>query len=154
MQSVDDRHMARMIVLQKLFERYFKTEDISKGFDNEFTNEDLLTVNESSGKYDKKLADQLLHGTIKYAVKADAIIEKLAPAWPIDQINKVDLQILRIAIFEGFISKITPKKVSIDEAVELAKEFGGKPSANFVNGVLGTLLSKETKFNKLLKANK
>lgn len=53
--------------------------------------------------------------------------------------KKVDLQILRIAIFEGFIGKLTPPKVAIDEAIELAKEFGGQASDKFVNGVLGAL---------------
>jgi len=58
----------------------------------------------------------------------------------------VDLQILRIAIYEGFIGKITPPKVSIDEAIEIAKDFGGESSSKFVNGVLGAIyeLNKET----------
>jgi N utilization substance protein B len=57
----------------------------------------------------------------------------------------VDLQILRMAIYEGFISKITPPKVAIDEAIEIAKEFGGETSSKFVNGVLGAIY--ETKGN-------
>lgn len=147
----DKRHTSRIIILQKLFERYFRTGDISRPVDNEFSNEDLLNIEEGETKYDKKLADELLKGTIKYIKKADNIITLLAPEWPLEQINKVDLQILRMAIYEGFIAKITPPKVVINEAVELAKEFGGKPSGNFVNGVLGTLMQNETKYNKYLK---
>lgn len=147
----DKRHTSRIIILQKLFERYFRTGDISRPVDNEFSNEDLLNIEEGEAKYDKKLADELLKGTIKYIKKADNVITLLAPEWPLEQINKVDLQILRMAIYEGFIAKITPPKVVINEAVELAKEFGGKPSGNFVNGVLGTLMQNETKYNKYLK---
>lgn len=147
----DKRHTSRIIILQKLFERYFRTGDISRPVDNEFSNEDLLNIEEGETKYDKKLADELLKGTIKYIKKADNVITLLAPEWPLEQINKVDLQILRMAIYEGFIAKITPPKVVINEAVELAKEFGGKPSGNFVNGVLGTLMQNETKYNKYLK---
>jgi N utilization substance protein B len=58
-------------------------------------------------------------------------------------INKVDLQILRLAIFEAFISEINPTKVVINEAIDLAKEFGGGPSGKFVNGVLGNLINNE-----------
>jgi transcription antitermination protein NusB len=61
-----------------------------------------------------------------------------------NQIKKIDIEILRIAIFEGFIAKITPPKVAIDEAIELAKDFGGDPSSKFVNGVLGGLYEKRS----------
>lgn len=72
---------------------------------------------------------------------SDKLISKCAPEWPINQINKVDLSILRLAIFE-LTNEKTPKKVVIDEAVELAKEFGAESSSKFVNGVLGTVVSK------------
>ena len=69
----------------------------------------------------------------------DETIKKYAPQWSIDQMKLVDLQILRIAIYEGFLAKITPPKVAIDEAIEIAKEFGGESSGKFVNGVLGAI---------------
>ena len=72
---------------------------------------------------------------------SDKLISECAPEWPISQINKVDLSILRLAIFE-LTNEKTPKKVVIDEAVELAKEFGAESSSKFVNGVLGTVVSK------------
>ena len=74
----------------------------------------------------------------------DKIIETSAPEWPLSQIAKVDLEILRIAIFELFIARNVPPKVAIDEAVELAKEFGGDNSSKFVNGVLGTVVKQMT----------
>lgn len=69
----------------------------------------------------------------------DPLIEKKAPEWPIDKLNKTDLAILRLAIYEMTIEKKQPVKVIIDEAVELAKEIGGENSSSFVNGVLGTI---------------
>ena len=149
----DKRHLARTIVLQKLFERQFRGKNIAQSVNSEFTNEQLASINSDQEGYDTKLADELLKGVIKHISKADNVITKLAPEWPLEQINKTDLQILRIAIFEGFIEEITPKKVTINEAVELAKEFGGGPSGKFVNGVLGNLLKNENKFKRNLKVN-
>jgi N utilization substance protein B len=71
----------------------------------------------------------------------DTKIQQAAPEWPIAQINRVDLAILRLAIFE-LIQKEVPYKVVIDEAVELAKEYGSDSSPKFINGVLGTVLEK------------
>ena len=68
----------------------------------------------------------------------DAKIAVAAPAWPIDKLNRIDLAILRLAVYE-LDNSDTPPKVVIDEAVELAKEFGGESSSSFVNGVLGTI---------------
>lgn len=69
--------------------------------------------------------------------KIDKEIAVSAPEWPISRINKIDLSVLRLAIFELIIEKKEPPKVIIDEAVELAKEFGSENSASFINGVLG-----------------
>lgn len=69
----------------------------------------------------------------------DEKIHKAAPTWPVDKLNKIDLAILRLAIFELEEGKVPPK-VTIDEAVELAKEYGGDNSPSFVNGVLGSIL--------------
>ena len=74
----------------------------------------------------------------------DKLIEKSAPAWPIDNLNKIDLAILRLSIYELLNDK-TPPKVIIDEAVELGKEFGGESSPSFINGVLGTIYQEKFK---------
>lgn len=70
----------------------------------------------------------------------DNMISTIAPEFPIDKINRVDLAILRLSVYEIIIDKTQPKKVIIDEAVELAKEFGGETSASFINGALGKLV--------------
>lgn len=70
----------------------------------------------------------------------DALIAGAAPEWPLPKVAKVDLAILRLAVYELCIQKLAPPKVAIDEAVELAKEFGSDTSASFVNGVLGTIM--------------
>lgn len=72
----------------------------------------------------------------------DKQITLSAPEWPLSRINKIDLAILRLAVFELLVKKTEPVKVVIDEAVELAKEFGSENSASFVNGVLGNILKK------------
>ncbi len=74
--------------------------------------------------------------------KIDKIITQAAPEWPIEQINKVDLTILRLAVWELVIKQKEPPKVIIDEAIELAKTFGSENSPAFVNGVLGTVYKK------------
>lgn len=71
----------------------------------------------------------------------DKLISKAAPDYPLSKISKIDLAILRLAVWE-LLQKTTPYKVTIDEAVELAKEYGGDSSFSFINGALGTILRK------------
>jgi N utilization substance protein B len=87
---------------------------------------------------------EIAKNIIKETKKLNKIIEKSAPTWPIDKINKIDLAILHLAIYE-LSNEDTPPKVVIDEAVELAKEFGSEQSGAFVNGVLGTVYDKISK---------
>lgn len=75
--------------------------------------------------------------------RLDPRIEQTAPEWPLEKLNKTDLAILRLALYELLIEKKEPEKVIIDEAVELAKEIGSEASPSFVNGVLGTIVNKE-----------
>ncbi len=76
--------------------------------------------------------------------QVDKLVEEAAPAWPIDKINKVDLAILREAIFELMVKKSVPSKVVVDEAVEIAKEYGSDSTPGFVNGALGKLIESHT----------
>jgi N utilization substance protein B len=89
------------------------------------------------------LARELAEGVTAHRDQLDALIGRYAPEWPVDQIAIIDRNILRIAIYEIVIGRDTPVKVAINEAVELAKAFGSDSSGRFVNGVLGTLVSKE-----------
>lgn len=115
--ALDPRHQKRREIVKNLFAESFTKQ---AGFDN-------LT---------KKILSQLK--------KIDQKIESAAPAWPINKLNKIDLAVLRLAVFE-LNEEETPPKVVIDEAVELAKEFGGDNSASFINGVLGTIYKNEKK---------
>lgn len=89
---------------------------------------------------DQPCSDELVQKILKKKKGIDRKIASAAPAWPVDKLNRVDLAILELAVFE-LGEKITPPKVIIDEAIELAKEFGSEASSAFVNGVLGTIYS-------------
>ena len=123
----DARHERRVFLMQMLFAHTFEEQD-QQYFDPE------LVADE-----DAKLLTE-----IKLAVPSiDEEIAFHAPERPLSEINRVDLAVMRLIIFESRFQK-TPKKVLVDEAVELAKEFGSETSAKFVNGVLGKILFKET----------
>jgi N utilization substance protein B len=90
---------------------------------------------------DDVFVKQLVKGVLEKRKAIDPIIEKCAPEWPLEQITMVDRNILRLGIFELMFGEYdeTPPKVAINEAIELAKTFGGESSGKFVNGVLGTV---------------
>lgn len=85
---------------------------------------------------------ELVSNILKHKVKIDKLIAGAAPEWPIDKLNKIDLAILRLAVYE-LENGDTPPKVVIDEAVELAKEYGAESSSSFINGVLGTIYKED-----------
>ncbi len=131
------RHLSRSIAMQSLYEWDFGGKDLSK----------LQGVVERNikefgpGIEDTTFIWEIINGVIKHLPQIDKIIAKGAPEWPIDQIAIIDRNILRIGIYEllfGDRDKVPPK-VAINEAIELAKSFGGESSGKFVNGVLGTI---------------
>ena len=137
----DPRHLARIIALQSLFEwslNSINIEEILNRNSNDYVQID--TPEENKSKVDSQLASLIVKGVTENLDSIDTIVQNSAPEWPLSQIAKVDLEILRIAIFELCMAKNVPPKVAIDEAVELAKEFGGENSSKFVNGVLGTVV--------------
>ena len=89
----------------------------------------------------QQTSGQISGDVIKLFPELDVLITKSAPAWPIDKINRIDLAILRYSVYE-ITHTDTPSKVVIDEAIELAKEFGGESSPSFINGVLGSIMKK------------
>jgi len=93
------------------------------------------------GLEEKSFSHELITGVVGKMEGIDKIIEKAAPQWPIDQISIVDRNILRMGLYELLYEDKTavPPKVAINEAIELAKNFGGESSGKFVNGVLGTI---------------
>lgn len=132
-----NRHLARSVVLQTLFEWDF-------GNAKEFNTLDVLHRNAEEfapGMGDPTFMDQLISGVIAKKTDIDMIIEKAAPDWPIDKISVVDRNILRMGLYELlFASRAeVPAKVAINEAIELAKTYGGETSGRFVNGVLGAV---------------
>jgi N utilization substance protein B len=86
-----------------------------------------------------EFARQIIFGVIPLTGTLDEIIAKYAPEWPLDQIAAIDRNILRMALWEFAVSHDTPVKVAINEAVELAKQFGSDSAPRFINGVLGAL---------------
>ena len=93
------------------------------------------------GLEDKEFVWEIMTGVVKHLKDIDSIIIKAAPEWPLEQITIVDRNVLRIGIFELLYAnkEEVPPKVAINEAIELAKSFGGESSGKFVNGVLGTV---------------
>jgi N utilization substance protein B len=93
------------------------------------------------GLEDPSFVWQLITAVVEHLPEIDQIISKAAPQWPINQISLVDRNVLRIGLFELLYAKKeeVPPKVAINEAIELAKNFGGESSGKFVNGVLGTV---------------
>ena len=138
--NTDIRHQARRLALAGIFGWLFSEQKKEACLD---LSTELLEINEN----DKALTDTIVNGVKSHNDEIDKIISECAPEWPIDKISKIDLVILRIAVFELLYSKQVPEKVAIDEAVELAKEFGNDTSSKFVNGVLGTVVDKRPELN-------
>jgi len=131
----DPRHLARILALQVLFSEKFSNNRLNM---EAIPMEEVLELDEIES-YDKNIYEKITDGVRNNVEEIDKTIMEFAPQWPISQMKLVDLQILRIALFEGFVGKITPPKVAIDEAIEIAKDFGGESSSKFVNGVLGAI---------------
>lgn len=128
----DPRHEARRLALGSGFCWLFSEIPEAKCLD--FTKE---LYNDPSA--DSKMTAQIIQGIRTNNDAIDTLINETAPEWPLDKISKVDLVILRIAIYELLYNKQIPSKVAIDEAIELAKEFGNDTSSKFINGVLGNV---------------
>lgn len=131
------RHLARSLAFQVLYEWDFRK---GEGADiMAILDRDILEF--APGLENKAFVQHLLEGIIAKQSQLDQLIEKAAPEWPIDQIAVIDRNVLRIGLYELLFSdyKEIPPKVAINEAIELAKTFGGENSGKFVNGVLGTI---------------
>ena len=92
-----------------------------------------------------EFARHLVRGVMENYQRLDEVIRKNAPAWPLEQVAAVDRNILRLAIYEVVIDNRVPMRAAINEAIELAKEFGGEASPKFVNGVLGSVAATGTR---------
>jgi N utilization substance protein B len=141
-----NRHLSRIIAFQTLYEQNFVALRVP-GHEKDAAEvkkslEPILERNYqefAKSLESRDFIDQLVWGVVENKEKIDAIISPAAPEWPIEQIALVDLIILRMGIYELLFAKEVPPKVAINEAVELAKAFGGQNSSKFINGVLGTV---------------
>ena len=132
-----NRHLGRIVAMQTLYEFDFR-----EGEEEAVELRAILdrNLNEFRSSIDDvTFVEDVVDGTIKHQKAIDAIIAPAAPEWPVDQIAKIDKIVLRIGVYELTIKRDVPPKVAINEAVELAKTFGGENSSKFVNGVLGTI---------------
>ena len=134
-----NRHLSRIIIVQALYEWDFRKDaDVEaiaqrgiETFANEVDNEFVLST---------------VRGVAGNAEELDTLISTYAPEWPLEQIAVIDKTLLRASVYELLYLDGTPPKVVINEAVELAKMFGGESSAKFVNGVLGSVYRTHPKF--------
>ncbi|MDD5032304.1 MAG: transcription antitermination factor NusB [Patescibacteria group bacterium] len=132
---MSNRHLARTIAMQSLFMWDFNGRQ-SKDFDS---------IIKSNFSYfapsfdDNGFVKNLIKGVVGNLSEIDKIIVKYATEWPLDQITIVDRNILRIGVYELVMAEDIPPKVAINEAIEIAKTFGGESSGKFVNGVLGAI---------------
>ena len=132
-----NRHLSRSIVLQSLFELDFRSSPLAR----------LPLILDKNidefgpGLTDRAFVDVLAHGVAGKRSALDQLIVKAAPEWPIDQITIVDRNVLRMGLFELLYEnkEEVPPKVAINEAIEVAKKYGGESSGKFVNGVLGSV---------------
>ncbi len=134
-----NRHLGRIIALQTLYEQDFRRE----AGDDKFLLEEILSRN--IARYEEMVEDKafiegLAKGVAKHEAELDVQLQPIAPEWPIDQIARMDRVILRMGLYELLHGGDVPPKVVINEAVELAKAFGGENSSKFINGVLGTVM--------------
>lgn len=132
---MSNRHLGRTLAMQTLYEWDF----------NRQRKTDLMrAAKENVKKFAPGFDDvdftlNLINGILKHLPEIDQMITKYAPEWPLEQITVVDRNILRLGTYELVFAADIPPKVAINEAIELAKTFGGESSGKFVNGVLGAI---------------
>ncbi|HXZ30270.1 MAG TPA: transcription antitermination factor NusB [Dehalococcoidia bacterium] len=132
------RRKARIAALQALYEldcTKHKVEETSA----------RLRAGETLTQEALSFSEELVNGVLQHKTELDALIEKFAPAFPPEQLSIIDRNILRLAIFEMLFSDKAPLKVAINEAIELAKEFGSDSSPRLINGVLGSVTTERDK---------
>ena len=132
-----NRHLSRSIAMQSLYEWDFrgrKSEELE-----EIIQKNIREFGPGMG--DESFVFDLVKNVVDNQEKIDPIIERCAPEWPLDQVTVIDRNILRLGIYELLFENYeeVPPKVAINEAIELAKSFGGDASGRFINGVLGTI---------------
>ena len=137
------RTRARSLALQVLYEVDIANHPPGEVFQTRLEEEPL--ANDLA-----EFARQIIFGVIPLTHDLDHLIEKYAPEWPLEQIAAIDRNILRVSLWEFAIQRETPVKVAINEAVELAKQFGSDSAPRFVNGVLGSLAEHKDQIHQII----
>lgn len=135
------RTKARSVALQALYEIDISGHSPGAALEERLQDEQM----------DENLAEfarQIVNGVLPIVQKLDNFIAQQAPEWPLDQVAIIDRNILRIALWEFAVSGITPIKVAINEAIEMAKMYGSDSTPRFVNGVLGSLATRQEEIHK------
>jgi len=131
---MSNRHLARTLVLQTLFQWDFNQKKENPHQLLVFNQKEFATDLDDQG-----FAEKLLTSIIEKSQELDQLIAAHAPEWPLEQITPIDRNVLRIGIFELKFASDIPPKVAINEAIELAKAYSGQSSGKFINGVLGSI---------------
>ncbi len=132
--EMKQRRLAREVALQALFEIDSVNHPVDQVLLHRLEDEQLTEEGQA-------FARQLVKGVIEHHNELDVLIAKFAPEWPVDQLAIIDRNVLRLALYELINLSEVPIKVAINEAVELAKVYGGESAPRFVNGVLGAYLA-------------
>lgn len=146
---MSNRHLARSIAMQTLYQWDFNKQETA-------TTPEILRHNLEEfapGLDDEGFASSLVQGVIKNIKTIDETITQYAPQWPISQITMVDRNVLRLGVYELKFTSDVPSKVAINEAIEIAKTFGGNSSGRFINGVLGAIYQKMMESGELKKVD-
>lgn len=133
-----ERRQARIVALQTLYEVDCVGHDPA-------TVAERLMETVTLGEENAAFTSRLISGVLENRDTLDVEIQRQAPAWPLAQMALIDRNILRLALFEIMLDNSVPVKVSINEAVDLAKSFGGDKSYRFVNGVLGAVSAQQNR---------
>lgn len=137
-----NRHQSRVVAVQIIYEWSMRPEDqIAKITQINIDNNPIQDI-------DEPFVLRIVKGASEKVKEIDNIVKKAAPDWPLEQIAVIDLAILRLAVYELLFCEDIPPKVAIDEAVELAKKYGGANSSKFINGVLGTVYRSSDRYDK------
>lgn len=131
---MSNRHLSRTVAMQTLYEWDFNHRSQKL---NDLVSHNILDY--AAGLEDVSFIEKLVRGVTKNLAVIDEKIVQYAPEWPLEKITLIDRNILRVGIYEMLLEKEVPPKVVINEAIEMAKSFGGSSSGKFVNGVLGAI---------------
>lgn len=157
---MSNRHLSRTIAMQTLYQWDFLADDKSGEAGSGSAGRDvkaMLAFNReefASDFDDGGFAEALVNGVLENQPAIDELITQFAPHWPIETLTLVDRNILRLGIYELKFEENVPSKVAINEAIELAKGFGGGSSGKFVNGVLGAIYKDMVEKNELKEVDK